>query len=153
MSEKRMLTESDGMGNWWLKGVPWENVYEGSTITRKIYEKLYGALWKLKQYEELGLQPDKIEQMDELYREKCEEVARLTRDKKKGNDVSCKYNEDVLCRNETCSSCACEAAVAGYKEKIVEQLKKDIEDTKDTESGIAARWAYKGAIEIVMGKR
>lgn len=34
-------------------------------------------------------------------------------------------------------------------ERIVVQLEKAIEDTTDTETGMGARWAYKGAIEIV----
>ncbi|MFW5670522.1 MAG: hypothetical protein ACOCM4_15075, partial [Acetivibrio ethanolgignens] len=32
--------------------LPWENLYEGQTITREIWEKLYGCLCKLKDYEE-----------------------------------------------------------------------------------------------------
>lgn len=34
-------------------------------------------------------------------------------------------------------------------DKVVEQLEAAIKDTTDKETGIAARWAYKGAIEIV----
>lgn len=32
-------------------------------ITKKIWEKLYGALWKLKDYEDTGVSPDEIERM------------------------------------------------------------------------------------------
>lgn len=34
-------------------------------------------------------------------------------------------------------------------EKVVEQLEEAIADTTDTETGLGARWAYTGAIEIV----
>ena len=34
-------------------------------------------------------------------------------------------------------------------DKVVEQLNEAIEDTTDGETGLGARWAYKGAIEIV----
>ncbi len=36
--------------------------------------EFYGALCKLKDYEETGLEPDKIAEIDELYLEKCREV-------------------------------------------------------------------------------
>ncbi|MFW5676319.1 MAG: hypothetical protein ACOCNL_08575 [Acetivibrio ethanolgignens] len=48
----KRLTESDGSGNWAVKGLPWKNLQEGQVITRETYEKLYGCLCKLKDYEE-----------------------------------------------------------------------------------------------------
>lgn len=45
----------------------------------KVPKELYGALWKLKDYEETGLTPEQVEEMDELYKQKCEEVNRLKR--------------------------------------------------------------------------
>lgn len=53
------LTECDDQGNWCLKGVPWKDLYVGKTITREIQEKLYGALWKLMEYERTGLDPER----------------------------------------------------------------------------------------------
>lgn len=44
---------------------------------KKVPSELYGALWKLKDYEDTGLQPDQIEQMNDLYLDKCEEVNEL----------------------------------------------------------------------------
>lgn len=49
----------------------------GEKITRIANSLLYGALYKLMRYEDTGLSPDQIKEMDELYREKCREVARL----------------------------------------------------------------------------
>lgn len=71
------LTQKDDQGNWCLKGVPWKDLYPGSVITRELYEKLYGALQKLMEYEESELDPEDLERLDELYREKCEEIAGL----------------------------------------------------------------------------
>lgn len=71
------LTQKDDQGNWSLKGVPWKDLYVGSVITKEINEKLYGALCKLMEYEESGLTPEELERLDELYREKCEEIARI----------------------------------------------------------------------------
>lgn len=59
------LTECDDQGNWCLKGVPWKDLYVGKTITREIQEKLYGALWKLMEYERTGLDPERVEQISE----------------------------------------------------------------------------------------
>lgn len=59
------LTECDDQGNWCLKGVPWKDLYVGETITREIQEKLYGALWKLMEYERTGLDPERVEQISE----------------------------------------------------------------------------------------
>ena len=41
------LTEKDDQGNWALKGVKWESLHAGQTITREMWEKIYSALWKL----------------------------------------------------------------------------------------------------------
>lgn len=81
------LTEKDGNGNWRLKGLPWEAVRSGAVLTRKASEKIYGALHKLLEYEETGLDPDEIERMrdgylppdrkeavDRAYRELCWEL-------------------------------------------------------------------------------
>lgn len=54
------LTSKDGQGNWCLKGVGWEQLYIGQVITKKISEKLYGSLWKLREYEDTGLTPEEI---------------------------------------------------------------------------------------------
>ena len=59
------LTNHDDQGNWSLKGVKWENLYEGAVIDEKTYERLYTALWRLKDYEDTGLDPDRIEKLKE----------------------------------------------------------------------------------------
>ena len=55
------LTEKDDQGNWCLKGVRWEQLREGQVITKDVAEKLYGALCKLKDYEDTGCSPDDVE--------------------------------------------------------------------------------------------
>lgn len=68
------LTEQDDLGNWCVKGIKWEDLREGKVITREIYEKIYGCLFKLKEYESTGLSPEDIEQIDRQFLEKCQEV-------------------------------------------------------------------------------
>lgn len=54
------LIEVDDNGKWRLKGVEWKQIAPGAVITKKIWEKLYGALWKLKDYENTRVDPDGI---------------------------------------------------------------------------------------------
>lgn len=96
------LTIKDEQGNWALKGVKWNQLHVGETITQQVQEKIYGALAKLKDYEDSGMTPDE------------------------------------------CWDCC-------NREKVVKQLEDCISDTEDSLTGKGARWAYKGAIEIVKG--
>lgn len=59
------LTEKDEQGNWALKGVKWASLYVGQTITKEMWEKIYGALWKLMDYEDSGLSPEEVQDMAE----------------------------------------------------------------------------------------
>ena len=54
------LTVKKDNGHWSLKGVSWNELKPGAELTEKVWQKLYGALWKLKDYEDTGLSPDEI---------------------------------------------------------------------------------------------
>ena len=41
----------------------WNELKPGAVLSEKTWEKLYGALWKLKGYEDTGVSPDEIERM------------------------------------------------------------------------------------------
>lgn len=62
---RNRLTEKDSCGNWWLKGVKWQQLYTGQTITKEVQEKLYAALFKLMEYEKSGLIPDEVQELAE----------------------------------------------------------------------------------------
>lgn len=62
------LTEKDECGNWCLKGVAWSQLHVGSVITKEVSEKLYGALCKLKDYEDTGLSPEDVERVNDFER-------------------------------------------------------------------------------------
>ena len=64
----KRLTQKDEQGNWCLKGVSWEQLHEGQVITKPLRERLYGALWKLMEYEDTGLTPEEIERLKERHR-------------------------------------------------------------------------------------
>lgn len=62
------LTEKDGQGNWCLKGLPWKCLRLGEIITTTVYDRLYGALCKLREYEDTGLSPEDVERLNDFER-------------------------------------------------------------------------------------
>ena len=54
------LTERKDNGHWSLKGVSWDDLKPGAVLTEKVWQKLYGELWKLKDYEDTGVDPFEI---------------------------------------------------------------------------------------------
>lgn len=59
-----------------VKGIPWEDLSTGAKITRETHVKLYRVLERLQEYENTGLTPEQIIEMDKLYAEKCRELAK-----------------------------------------------------------------------------
>lgn len=55
-----MLTQKDEQGNWCLRGVPWAKLHPGSILDEEMWERLYGALWRLMEYEDIGLDPEQV---------------------------------------------------------------------------------------------
>lgn len=67
-----MLTQRDEQGNWSLKGVSWNKLRPGSILDNKTRERLYGALWRLMEYEDTGLDPEQVRELAERNnRETC----------------------------------------------------------------------------------
>lgn len=60
------LIQRDEQGNWCLKDVPWDSIGPGVTITRDVWEKFYGALCKLKDYEETELSPERVFELNDF---------------------------------------------------------------------------------------
>lgn len=52
--------EKDDCGNWSLRGFDWKELRKGQVITNELFEALYGALWKLMEYEDIDPDPDKL---------------------------------------------------------------------------------------------
>lgn len=57
------LTEKINNWRWRLKGVDRKQITPDAEITDEVWRKLYGALCRLKDYEDTGLMPDEIERM------------------------------------------------------------------------------------------
>ena len=73
------LIEVDDNGKWRLKGVEWKQIAPGAVITKKIWEKLYGALWKLKDYEDTGLMPNEVTALNVETQKDAEEALKEIR--------------------------------------------------------------------------
>lgn len=54
------ITEKDASGRWQVKGIPWEKLQEGQVLTEEASQILYGCLCKLKDYEDSGLNPEQV---------------------------------------------------------------------------------------------
>lgn len=78
------LIEKDDQGNWCFKGVRWEQLREGQVITKEVSERLYGALCKLKDYEDTGCSPDDVERLNDFTQsEAVKLVQKLNAEEKK----------------------------------------------------------------------
>lgn len=78
------LTQKDNSGKWSLKGVPWEKLHAGQCITDEIRERLYGALFKLMRYEDTGLAPDEIVDLNNFEKSQTAHLLKeLGKEKKK----------------------------------------------------------------------
>ncbi len=60
------LTQKDEQGNWCLKGMRWEEFRPGKVLTKEMFDRLYGALWKLMEYEDTELDPDDVERLNDF---------------------------------------------------------------------------------------
>ncbi len=98
------LTERDRQGHWRLKKLNWDNIRPGEKITVEDWENLYVGLYKLLKYEDTGLDPKQIREMDELYLDKCREVNDLKEKAKSANAGWIPFEQrrtDALERMET----------------------------------------------------
>ena len=64
MNDKR-LTERNETGSWSLKGLDWNQFKPNKMLTKENWEKIYGALCKLKDYEDTGLSPEDVERVND----------------------------------------------------------------------------------------
>ena len=57
------LTKKEASGKWQVRGISWEALNTGRTITPEMNQRLYGCLCKLKDYEDSGLDPDQMQSL------------------------------------------------------------------------------------------
>ena len=78
------MTQKEVSGKWQVKGIPWEKLQTGEVITEEISKILYGCLCKLKDYEDTGMSPKHIEDMQydvvDMAAQVCDELCRHPRE-------------------------------------------------------------------------
>lgn len=64
------LTWTNPNGEWGLTGITEDEL-------KNVGSRIYAALCKLRDYENTGLEPEQLYEMDRMYTKKCEELNRL----------------------------------------------------------------------------
>lgn len=94
----------------------------GEKEIKVLFEEIddgYIGMCALKAYEDTGLDPEQIRQIDRLYEEKCQEVAELQqRDTAKRLEKSTNIYNGIAVRNYVCPACGEEIADEGIIGKI-----------------------------------
>lgn len=89
------MTQKEASGVWQVKGIPWERLRQGVVLTKGESETLYGCLYKLKDYEETGMSPDQVadlqHDLEAMAGRVCDEVCRYRREitEQEGLDETC----------------------------------------------------------------
>ena len=92
------LTQKDGSGRWQVKGIPWEKLREGEVITKEVSQLLYGCLCRLKDYDDIGMSPDRVMAL----KDEAEDMAAYVCDR------LCRYPREITEQeelDEVCESC------------------------------------------------
>lgn len=91
MNDKR-LTEHNETGKWSLKGMDWNQFKPNQMLTKENWEKIYGALCKLKDYEDTGLSPKDVERVNDFEKTQTSILLkRLNAEQKKHEWIPAKY--------------------------------------------------------------
>lgn len=97
------MIQKEASGKRQVKGIPWEELKEGKTITKPMREKLYGCLCRLKAYEDLGMNPDQLVswwyELEDMIGHVCDDLCHYRREAKSQEDL------DVIC--ECCQASIC----------------------------------------------
>ena len=98
------LTQKKASGWWHVNGIPWKKLQAGEVITKETAQLLYGCLCKLKDYEDTGMSPEHIEDMQydvvDMAAYVCDELCRHPREITEQEEL-----------DEVCEGCPVEAYV------------------------------------------
>lgn len=94
------LTETDKCGNWGLKEIPWENLLVGTPITWDTYAALYGALFKLKDYEDTGLSPDEVVEINDFEKSQVSCLLKQLNEEQRNHCWISDYGSDFIPKEE-----------------------------------------------------
>ena len=60
------LTKRDKQGRWSLLDFSWHELHSGAVLSVRLVEALYGALCKLKDYEDTGMSPEDVRELNDF---------------------------------------------------------------------------------------
>lgn len=104
------LTEKKKSGRWQVRELPWKSLGAGQTITLEMNQKIYGCLCKLKDYEDIGLNPDQIQNL--LYQ--ISDVGAYVCDK------LCRYPYEIADQEELDGICAgCQLGIVRSRMEVL----------------------------------
>jgi len=89
------LIQKEVSGTWQVKGISWEELRAGETITEEIRQRLYGCLCKLKDYEDSGMNPDQAQSLPHEASAAAEQVC----------DDICRYRQGAETQEELDAVC------------------------------------------------
>lgn len=91
------LTQKGASGRWQVKGISWEQLQAGETITEEVSQTLYGCLCKLKDYEDSGMSPDQLKgwqnELTDMAVQACDKLCRHPR------EIAVQEDLDAICEN------------------------------------------------------
>lgn len=91
------LTQKEKSGRWQVKGIPWEKLQAGETITEETSQILYGCLCKLKDYDDSGMSPEQVtglkDGVEDMAAQVCDELCRHPR------EITEQEKLDAVCKN------------------------------------------------------
>ena len=106
------LTQKDDKGNWSLKNIPWGELFEGRRIEPKARQAIYGALCKLKDYEDTGMSPYQMEnwwyELEDMAGHVCDDLCRYRQ------ELQVQEELEEMC--EFCPVSACRKKLLGLTE-------------------------------------
>lgn len=106
------MTQKDASGSWQVKGLPWEKLQAGEAITEETRQILYGCLCKLKDYEDSGMNPDRLKnwqyELDDVATQVCDELCRHPR------EITEQEELEGVCEN--CPINVCVGRILSWKE-------------------------------------
>ena len=133
----KRLTQKDEQGNWSLRGVLWESLHEGRVITKELQERLYGALWKLMEYEDTGLTPEQVEDVNDFNKSQVGHLLKkLSEEQRKHEWIPV---EEQLPEDGT-YLCTLDGELCGIDEAFTGMC--GIENGKWDEEGSVVAWMY-----------
>ena len=103
------LIQKEESGKWQVNGIPWEKLQKGEVITEDVSQSLFGCFCKLKDYEDTGWDPQRIQrwmyELEDMAGHVCDDLCRHRHNIRK--------DQDRL--NRICEDCPVSACIRNFE--------------------------------------